>query len=887
MATIEREHLLETPSGRPQVAARWDALARRVTEWAAAQRVAPGDAVVLLPFAQLLAPARAAFGRAGAWLPRIETTQTLARSLGPPPRAAASQLCLDASADLLTAARLLEGQAWGREWSRRDPRGLAHAVAAVVDTAQALWRAAAAVAPARREAFWSEARAELAPLAGPGATERLLARVALEWAAFGVEPATDRLFELQPGAWIVLQAGGPDALATALLDAAPDAVPCLWLLSDPEGTQLWPEPAGFAAPALAVCDGFEHEAQCAAAQVIAHLQRGEQPVALVAQDRVLVRRVRALLDAAGATLVDETGWTLSTTRAAARVMALLRVAADGAGTDQLFDWLKGVQAWPGWRDAPARVAALEAECRRRQVARVAALAALPLDGALAAFRDAALALLRRLAAQGRLEAGEWLTRLADALAACGALATLQADEAGRQVLAALRLDVPADVRLAWLEPVGASALDAAGFAAWVDAVFERAIYRPGERHAVAAQVIVAPLAQAIWRPFAAIVLPGADDAQFGTLPAPHPLLGEAELRALGLLGAEQRRAVEALTFAQALQTAPVTLLRRRHDAGEPRGDSVLVERLRLELQRRGGDLGAWQDPRLDLRPLPAPFERPAPAAAALLQPLLSASAAEALRACPYRFYALHLLGLAEANELDAEVEKRDYGNWLHEVLQRFHAERGVPGPREAEMRRLAELGRELQAQQGLDDAEFVPFAASFEVFVPRYVDWLHARDAAGARWREAETEFVQPLAGVDGIALRGRIDRIDAVRGPAGPMLELIDYKTGSVQPLKDKVKESECFEDTQLAFYAALVMPEGVPLRATYLALDNTKGITPIEHRQVERSAAALVQGLGADLRRLQAGAGLPALGEGATCDYCDARGLCRRDHWRREVAP
>ena len=27
--------------------------------------------------------------------------------------------------------------------------------------------------------------------------------------------------------------------------------------------------------------------------------------------------------------------------------------------------------------------------------------------------------------------------------------------------------------------------------------------------------------------------------------------------------------------------------------------------------------------------------------------------------------------------------------------------------------------------------------------------------------------------------------------------------------------------------------------------------------------------------------GAALPALGEGPVCDFCEARGLCRRDHW------
>jgi ATP-dependent helicase/nuclease subunit B len=110
--------------------------------------------------------------------------------------------------------------------------------------------------------------------------------------------------------------------------------------------------------------------------------------------------------------------------------------------------------------------------------------------------------------------------------------------------------------------------------------------------------------------------------------------------------------------------------------------------------------------------------------------------------------------------------------------------------------------------------------------------------------------------------------------------MELIDYKTGSAARLRDKVRHP--LEDTQLAFYAALMRARTeLPLSARYLALDGTRKLEEIEHPRVELSAAALVEGLSDDLRRLQAGAGLPALGVGSTCDFCAARGICRRDHW------
>ncbi|HEY9023597.1 MAG TPA: PD-(D/E)XK nuclease family protein, partial [Burkholderiaceae bacterium] len=141
--------------------------------------------------------------------------------------------------------------------------------------------------------------------------------------------------------------------------------------------------------------------------------------------------------------------------------------------------------------------------------------------------------------------------------------------------------------------------------------------------------------------------------------------------------------------------------------------------------------------------------------------------------------------------------------------------------------------------------------------------------------------------------LEGIIDRIDAVGHGARAALELIDYKTGSASALRDKVREP--LEDTQLAFYAALMRAEqqaagspeteaggdGQPLRAIYLALDNTRQIEAFEHKGVETSAEVLLAGLADELRRLQAGEGMAPLGEAAACEFCAARGVCRRDHW------
>lgn len=866
MAAIAR-NVLQAVTGSP-----WEALAAQVRAWATSNELPLLEVVVLLPFGALLPGAREAFARSGGWQPRVETVRTLAASLGPPVPTQAMQLSFDAAADHLVAARLLRMQATGANWAKADPRRFDRAVAAVVETAQALAAAAHAVPPAQREAYWADARQRLAPMTGPGTRQRWLARVALEWAAQGAPPPTDRVFGATPAGWVVLQAGGADALTESLIDAA--HCPCLVVDADDRRTSL----SAAAMPALARCGSFEDEAQAAAAQVLTHLERGEHPVALIGLDRQLVRRIRALLERQNVPLADETGWTLSTTRAAALVMALLRAASPRAGTDTLFDALKALPGWPGEERAAALLADLERFCRRRAISRVDALRHASLDEALAAHVariEATLAPLR----DGRAAVSEWLAHLAHALRACGAWDTLVADAAGQSVLRALRLDENAAGGAAWHDAASQARMGLDGFVAWSEAVLEGASFTPPGPPADAVRVVITPLARAMLRPFAAIVCPGADDRHLGAPPAAHPLLSDAEMVALRLAGRAEQQRREALAFAQALAAPRLTFLRRHVDAtGEPLADSPLLQRLALDLAAQGRTLARWADPRVP-QLLPArPLQRPQPVAGAALPRSVSASAVEALRDCPYRFFARHVLGLREDDELEAELEKRDFGDWLHRVLHRFHEGRSVPGSLPDEARLLHDIAAQEQQALGLPDDEFLPFAASFARFVPRYLEWLHGRDAEGAQWQAGERELrIRPEA-MGGIELQGVIDRIDRVE--RGTALELIDYKTSAVDRLKARVKQP--LEDTQLAVYAALLAPQvAEPLRACYLPLDQAEAIRPIVHAGVQRSAEVLVRELGGEFARLRAGASLPALGEGEVCDHCEARGLCRRDHW------
>ena len=89
-----------------------------------------------------------------------------------------------------------------------------------------------------------------------------------------------------------------------------------------------------------------------------------------------------------------------------------------------------------------------------------------------------------------------------------------------------------------------------------------------------------------------------------------------------------------------------------------------------------------------------------------------------------------------------------------------------------------------------------------EALVEPYLAWWRGREAAGWRWWQGEQDKRTEPAALGGLALKGRLDRLDR---DDGGRIDLLDYKTVAVDKLKRTVADR--FEDTQLAFYAALVL--------------------------------------------------------------------------------
>ncbi len=835
----------------------WPALVETVSAQLVQRQVHPADALVLLPNPAMRQPALEAWkAHAGnGFAPRFETALQCANRLGgalPGP----GDIRFDAAFDRLSASQHL------RSAGMAPLPGL---VSRVVQSAAILAQAAAAAGPQGRADWLSRARRALAwdQADSPAALDSALGRVALEWCAAS-RYTTDILFELLPvRAWqclFMLEIAAPDLMAQSLAVRWSDCSVRI---------RLRPAAIGAQVPVGCALDVGE-ESAIAAALILRHVEQGQTPVALVANDRFLTRRVWAMLSSRGIALHDETGWTLSTTRTAAQIMGALRACAWDANSNQVLEWLKES---PVFASEPViELERLMREAGETQWSRylsrhAGAPSGVGLPSKSSVEQAVLIAQLEALRATMLHERplAQWLEALRALLQGCGLWQGMEQDDAGEQALQALHMK-PGGAAELGQHPAAQLSWSPQAFMAWVDAVLEAHRFLPSPP--LTAQVHVLPLGQLPGRTFAAVVMPGCDERQLPASPEPPGPWTGAQRALLGLPGRAELEAAQRRVWEHVLGSTRLSLLWHAKEQGdEPVLPSPLLRQLRLQ-----GCTEVLPEPR-EWREFEATATtRPRPRGQHLPIAAISASAYEDLRRCPYRFFALRQLGLREQEEIEEEIGKREFGIWLHELLRRFH-EALPPGSTPAQQEQLLDrCAQDAARALQLDAAQFLPFQAVWPNMKSAYLRWLAERVAMGQSFEAAEHWIERDL--VD-FKLVGRIDRID--RMPDGRLM-LIDYKTEAAQKTAKRIANP--FEDTQLAFYAALVEEEHA--RACYLNIGERGEVQVRVQKELQAACEALLDGVWSDLQRIRSGAEMPALGEGESCEHCAARGLCRKDFWR-----
>jgi ATP-dependent helicase/nuclease subunit B len=616
--------------------------------------------------------------------------------------------------------------------------------------------------------------------------------------------------------------------------------------------------------ALRICPAphLEAEARAVATWVAEQLNAGRQSIALIALDREASRRVRALLERVHVLVADETGWTLSTTAAAAVIDRWLECAARDFPHVELLDLLKSPFALGEAAARQDAVLALELAMRRhgvaqgmnelRRLAQQHAADALPWLDTLA---NAAGSFAR-----SRATLSAWLERLEQSLQRLQIAEALSADAAGACVLdtlAQLRAELAADKeKYAFSE-----------WRRWLNRALEGASFVD---RSVSSPVVLTSLPAARGRSFEAVAVIGADAARLPGGPAAS-LLNQATRAQLGLpsFAETARQSVEDLV--SLLASGPALLSWQAWHEDEPNPASPLLIRLQA-VHQAGWNCGletqAAGEPPVQPSQRPQTAHPPAVAVpAAHLPAHYSPSAYQTLLDCPYRFFARSVLGLKELDEADEALDKSDYGTALHDILKRFH-DAGPPQDREAALALLGEISEAGFAK--LPAYAAAAWRARWQGIQPAYVDAWLGQVAQGWRYQagEADVEIRQHVDGLGEVRLHGRIDRLDK----NGNALRVIDYKTRNARALKNAAADPA--ENVQLPFYAWLAEAE-----AAFLPIDD-ETVAPIG-LDGETDVEAISLRLPRLLEAIAAGAPLPANGVDAVCRYCEARGLCRKGTW------
>ena len=415
--------------------------------------------------------------------------------------------------------------------------------------------------------------------------------------------------------------------------------------------------------------------------------------------------------------------------------------------------------------------------------------------------------------------------------------------------------------------------------------------RLGDAGTPAPDVVITPLARAMLRPFAAVVLPGADDRSLGRdAGATTRSCRAAPSPRFRCRSSADRRDAELLAFAQVLRLPRVTSVRRRGDAGDPVAASPFVERLRSALAGCARRRRAGRPARL-ARPARRGADRcragAADRAVGACRAPAAAPVGEHLRS-PARLSLSFLRAERARPARSRRARRRGREARLRQVAARRPARlpsraRNPARPPPPTRRVCARSATACAPRWASTRPRSCPTTPASTGFVPRYVAWLHARERLGWRWQSGESRDCA-VRRPSWRASSCTAASIASTVVDDGATLELIDYKTGSAGKLKNKVLES-------LRGHPARVLRRARRRRASGLReLPRHRSHPgPRARSRIAASPTTRAPSSPASPTSCGACARAPACRRSARARRATTArraGLCRRDHWSPDTA-
>lgn len=305
--------------------------------------------------------------------------------------------------------------------------------------------------------------------------------------------------------------------------------------------------------------------------------------------------------------------------------------------------------------------------------------------------------------------------------------------------------------------------------AWLEALIGEIAVRPA--YGGHPRIAIYGLLEARLQQADLVICAGLNEGTWPMLPQPDPWLAPRIRRALGLPALERSIGLSAHDLAGLMGAPEVVLSRARRDRGGPAVSSRFLLRLQamagssLRTDERALALAAMIDAPESFAPAGRPEPRPT---IAQRQVALNITDLDRLKADPYAFYASRILRLRRLDAVDADPTPAWRGTAVHDILESW-AREDQCDPDKLHARALELLAS--QAAHPLMRALWEPRLLSAIDWIAGETMWL--RDEKG---REIVSIEERGEILLDGIQLKGRVDRIDRC---ADGSLVIVDYKTG------------------------------------------------------------------------------------------------------------
>jgi len=443
-------------------------------------------------------------------------------------------------------------------------------------------------------------------------------------------------------------------------------------------------------------------------------------------------------------------------------------------------------------------------------------------------------------------------------------------------------------------------------------VIEEAAYEEAGKEAEATLSIL-PLSSTRLREFDAVVVIGCDEQQLPAFSEPPLFFSDALNRYLKSSTITAQYIQQARDLSQLLVTCKsVDLIwQSKSKSGEPLRPSAWIQRLQVVLKKKI----PWEVVEVKLKPFEGqsqPIQKSVsiPDLDLRIPTTVSPSAYKALRDCPYRYYVSNLLGLRKVKEFEEGFDASLAGQTLHALLRNFfqalkteekksHStiHDGSDARRQWMIEHLMKFSDKEFEKLIAGDARILGTLRDWQKQIPSFVDWQLKRENEGWRYHDAELSvgFTLSITDPNGIKqdirIAGRADRFDIHESDASAAA-VIDYKNQKIKKITQRAEN--ILDDPQLLIYARgatenpvearipgreVEQAEWVTLRADVKDAEKIVRVHPVE--DMPAVMAEFSEQVVNDLNDLWARKPMKAFAPDSVCQYCEARGVCRKGMW------